>query len=100
MSVIQKKQNIAGTLSLRSARSGTKFEVNLSLSTDGLKAPANVFVFCVTRYKFSIVSQLLNCIQFERSGESESIELFHLKNGNGNRTYHRWFCIIKKKVYG
>ena len=37
-------QNTAGTLSLRSARSGTKFEINLSLSTDILKAPAHVFV--------------------------------------------------------
>ena len=35
LKVIQKNQNNAGTLSLRSARSGTKFEVNLSLSTDG-----------------------------------------------------------------
>ena len=35
MRVMQKKQNNAGTLSLRPARSGTKFEASLSLSTDG-----------------------------------------------------------------
>ena len=33
--VIQKNQNIAGTLSLRSARSGTKSATSRSLSTDG-----------------------------------------------------------------
>ena len=33
--VIQKQQNNAGTLSLRSARSGTKFATSRSLSTDG-----------------------------------------------------------------
>ena len=35
MKVIQKNQNTAGTLSLRSARSGTKFATSRSLSTDG-----------------------------------------------------------------
>ena len=44
MRVIQNKQNNVGTLSLRSARSGTKFEASLSLSTDGRPSTYLAFV--------------------------------------------------------
>ena len=44
MRVIQMKQNIAGTLSLRSARSGTKFVTSRSLSTDG--RPSTCLCIC------------------------------------------------------
>ena len=51
--VMQNEQNTAGSLSLRSARSGTKFEACLSLSTDGRPSTCLcICLFCITQYKF------------------------------------------------
>ncbi len=56
---MQNEQNTAGSLSLRSARSGTKFATNRSLSTDGRpSACLCICLFCITKYKFLVVSQL------------------------------------------